>query len=347
MKTLTASLFFLTFCFLFPVTAQVFSIRHDSLVLLQGSSIRGMSVVDDSVAWISGSKGTVARTINGGRDWEKIDVPAKYNKRDFRSIEAFDEMRAYIINSGDSATLLFTGDGGASWKEIFTDTNRKAFFDATAWWDENNGIIAADPVNGIFNNTSFSIGKIDTISTDESGNVIKADSGEACFAASGTCLRIANGGLAWIMSGGSRCRLFYSNDYGKRWKYYDCPMIIQGKASQGAFSVAFKDSLYGVVVGGDYSNDKLREKNCAITFNGGKKWIKPKLAPHGYRSCVEHIQNKIFLCTGTSGTDVSYDGGITWKNIDTGSYNVCRKAKNGNLILIAGDKGRVGVVRVK
>ena len=33
------------------------------------TSIRGLSVVDDNVAWISGSKGHIAITIDGGKNW--------------------------------------------------------------------------------------------------------------------------------------------------------------------------------------------------------------------------------------------------------------------------------------
>jgi len=66
--------------------------------------------------------------------------------------------------------------------------------------------------------------------------------------------------------------------------------------------------------------------------------------PLGYRSCVENISSGIFITTGISGTDYSTDGGSIWKNFDTQSFNVVQKAKQGNLILIAGDKGKVGVV---
>ena len=36
----------------------------------KSTSIRGLSVVDDNVAWVSGSKGTIAITTNGGKTWD-------------------------------------------------------------------------------------------------------------------------------------------------------------------------------------------------------------------------------------------------------------------------------------
>jgi hypothetical protein len=49
------------------------------------------------------------------------------------------------------------------------------------------------------------------------------------------------------------------------------------------------------------------------------------------------------MSTGTPGSNITTDGGITWRKIDDASYNVCRKAKKGNLILLAGDHGRIGI----
>lgn len=50
---------------------------------------------------------------------------------------------------------------------------------------------------------------------------------------------------------------------------------------------------------------------------------------------------KKLIATGTSGTDISVDDGINWTRIDKESFNVCQKAKKGNLILLAGAKGKI------
>ncbi len=63
------------------------------------TSIRGLSVVDDRVAWFSGSKGHVGRTINGGITWTVQQVK-DFEKVDFRSLYAFDSLQAIIANAG-------------------------------------------------------------------------------------------------------------------------------------------------------------------------------------------------------------------------------------------------------
>jgi photosystem II stability/assembly factor-like uncharacterized protein len=323
----------------FGAFSQSFIVKTDTVKVLNSASIRGMSVVDDSVAWISGSMGTVARTINGGRSWEKIAVKG-HERRDFRSIEAFDKNIAYIANAGDSAKLLATYDGGRSWKEICSFNVKGVFFDAVACWDQHKGLVLSDPVNGVFLLPYFENGKVASVQT------CSANAGEACFAASGTCLRTGTNGNAWFVTGGGDSRIFYTHDYGKSWENYPCP-VIKGKPSQGAFSVAFADSLNGIVVGGDYGQATLAENNCFITSDGGKTWSSPKSLPGGYRSCVEHIGKKEYVCTGLSGTDLSKDKGRNWSNIDQQAFNVVRKAKKGLLVLLAGDGGRVGVLRKK
>ena len=61
------------------------------------ASFRGLSVVNEKIAWASGTGGTVIRTIDGGRTWDVITVPGA-EKLDFRDIEAFDANIAYILS---------------------------------------------------------------------------------------------------------------------------------------------------------------------------------------------------------------------------------------------------------
>src|SRR6201747_2216138 len=60
-----------------------------------GVSFRGLSVVNDSTLWVSGSKGTVGKSLNGGKIFEWMK-PKGFENRDFRDIEAFDSKTAII-----------------------------------------------------------------------------------------------------------------------------------------------------------------------------------------------------------------------------------------------------------
>jgi hypothetical protein len=60
---------------------------------------------------------------------------------------------------------------------------------------------------------------------------------------------------------------------------------------------------------------------------------------------VEYISDDTFLSTGTPGSNITTDGGKTWTKIDDTSYNVCRKAKHGGLVLLAGNGGKIGILK--
>ena len=60
----------------------------------------------------------------------------------------------------------------------------------------------------------------------------------------------------------------------------------------------------------------------------------------GFRSAVAWLpEDKLWIVTGTSGSDVSSDGGATWKMFDDGSYNAMSFA--GRAGWAVGGQGRI------
>ncbi|HEX4958622.1 MAG TPA: oxidoreductase, partial [Lacibacter sp.] len=147
-------------------------------------SIRGLSVVSNEIIWLSGSKGTVAVSTNGGKtfEWKKV---AGFEQRDFRDIEAFNATTAVIIAVDTPAVILKTTDGGNTWKKVFEDKSPGMFLDALEFWNQNSGIVIGDPVEGkIFIARTFDGGE--TWRGLPEANYPTADEGEAMFASSGT-----------------------------------------------------------------------------------------------------------------------------------------------------------------
>ncbi len=302
------------------------------------TSIRGLSAVSDKVIWVSGSNGTVGKSVDSGKTWEWTIVK-KYEKRDFRDIEALDERTAVIMAVGEPANILKTSDGGKTWKVVFCDSTKGMFLDAMDFLNKRNGIVVGDPVSGRFFLAKTSSGGDDwsPIAFDQ---LPKADSGEACFAASGTNIRMLAEENSFFVSGGLSSNLFFGN------RKIRLPLL-QGKQSTGANSLAFwndkkiKDGLHLMVVGGDFDRDTLSENNCSFSDDGGISWKTALSAPHGYRSCVSWLSRENLICCGTSGVDFSKDSGLNWKLISKESFHVCQKAKIGNSLFLAGAKGRI------
>jgi photosystem II stability/assembly factor-like uncharacterized protein len=110
-------------------------------------STRGLSAVDDRVAWVGGSKGWVGHTSDGGSTWKTLQVKG-FETSDFRSVYAFGAERAIIANAGSPANILITKDAGQTWKVIYTDTHADAFIDGVDFWNDTEGLMYGDPIDG-------------------------------------------------------------------------------------------------------------------------------------------------------------------------------------------------------
>jgi photosystem II stability/assembly factor-like uncharacterized protein len=310
-------------------------------ILQQGklTSIRGLSVVNDNTAWISGSKGNIAITRDAGKTWNWQQVKG-FEKADFRDIEAFSDKEAIIMSSGIPALILKTTDGGVSWQEKYHKIDTAYFLDAMDFDTNKHGIILGDPIGG----------KFLLLETTDGGEIWQsfknppaAFAGEASFAASGTCLRV--NGTITIVTGGARSRVLILPKLKKTWVDSRLPLT-NGKQSRGAFSIA-NGNHQSIIVGGDYQKDNNSDSVAFIQPKATSVYKKnlPLRGLSGFQSCVEYISSDTFLSTGTPGSNITTDGGKTWQKVDTASYNVCRKAKHGKLVLLAGNDGKIGIFK--
>ena len=311
-----------------------FTLQHEAKDL----SLRGLCVVNEQVVWASGTQGTVLRTTNGGANWQKITLKG-YEKFDFRDIHAFDSLKAIAINVGSPAYILSTQDGGKTWAKVYENTHEKAFLDDLAFTDAQNGIAFGDP---------DAAGKFLTLLTEDGGKSWKENNTffpapkeqEGGFAASGSILQY-QGNKIWLATGGGvQSRLFYSTNKGKTWQIQATP-ILAGKEAQGIFSLAVGKGKNWVAVGGDYSQANQSTKTAIYTHDAGKTWQVSTQTPQGYRSGAAYAKGSIFMCVGTSGSDVSMDNGKTWQSLNTFNLNAIRFVKNSTTGWAVGRDGQI------
>jgi photosystem II stability/assembly factor-like uncharacterized protein len=286
-----------------------------------GVELRGLSVVSSKVAWASGAKGTVLRTVDG-KAWQAMQVP-EADKIDFRDIQAFDAQSAVVMGAGPGAAsrIYRTDDGGASWRLIMTNAVAEGFWDAMAFWDKDKGILFGDPVKGSFQVYTTSDGGRSWQEVAAKG--IEAMPNEGAFAASGTCLAVAGSSDAWIATGGSASsRVFHSADGGKTWRPSSTP-IPAGASARGVFSVAFLNPKEGFAAGGDYKETRMAGTNGAFTVDGGASWTPVQVAPAGYMSVVVPVPGapRALVAAGLAGSGYSPDGGRNWTELDKTPMN--------------------------
>jgi photosystem II stability/assembly factor-like uncharacterized protein len=303
--------------------------------------LRGVSAVNDRVAWASGANGTVLRTADGGATWQTLPIPGA-ETLDFRDIDAISETTAYTlsIGPGPASRIYKTSDGGAHWVLQFTNDDPKAFFDAMAFWDANRGLAVSDSVDGRFV----------IIITRDGGRTwtrVPADTlppalpNEGAFAGSGTNIAVIGGDRAWIGTGAStRCRVLRTADGGRTWSVADTPLA--ASASAGIFSVAFRDRLHGMTVGGDYRKEQDAADNAAVTSDGGATW-QAVTGLGGFRSVVATVPGmKLWIAVGPSGSDMSTDEGRTWQAIDGAGYHAFSVARRARVGWGVGERGSIG-----
>jgi photosystem II stability/assembly factor-like uncharacterized protein len=312
--------------------------------------LRGICAVSQAVVWASGMEGTFVRTTDGGRTW-KSSVVAGARALDFRDVHAFDSQTACLLASGagELSRIERTTDGGQNWTTVFINREPKGFFDALAFWDKARGIALGDPVDGRFQ----------ILLTEDGGaswHLLPAASsppaaqGEGAFAASGTCLVVANAGHAWFGTGGGpAARVFRSSDFGRSWNAAPTPIRCDSPSS-GIFSLAFRDGHNGCAIGGDYKLPDDSKNILAQTTDGGASWrLADGQTPRGYRSAIIRVAGEItptFIATGPNGSEISRNNGATWLPLGIGFHAV---SSGGALSATwaVGDDGKIGRLDAK
>lgn len=306
---------------------------------------RGLAAVSRSVAWLGGYDGVILRTTDGGHTWDNVS-PAGAGALQFRDIEAFDARHAVAMAAGEGSDsrLYVTRDGGASWRLAYTNHSASAFYDCMAFFDSRHGLTLSDPVNGRFRILVTADGG-STWRVRVGARMPAAVDGEFAFAASGSCLTTAGRHDAWFGTGGAAARVFHSTDGGRTWSVSTPP--IRHTESGGIFSLAFRDRLHGLAIGGDFVKPYRAPHALALTSDGGRTWtpVPTSAAPDGYRSGSDWVPgSRTAVAVGFSGSDRSTDGGHHWVRIGHGQFDSVECTADG-ACWASGDEGRVAKLR--
>ena len=294
---------------------------------------------------MSGTQGTVLKTNDGGSTWEDVSVPNN-TETDFRDIEAFDDKIAIVMGISTPARFYKTNDGGKSWDLVYFNENKEVFFDGMSFWNKNNGIAFSDPVNGKHYLIKTKDGG-ETWQEIPSEGIPKKLEVEYGFAASGTGIPVYGNKTVWLGMGGVKSRVLKSNDGGINWVSVETPLA-HGGESTGIYSLAFKNKKIGVAVGGDYTEQNIKN-TMVFTENGGMTWHLPETQTNEYRECVAHYRGNIFIAVGPSGIDISKDNGKNWikETREVKDLTAIAFAKNSRIGFAVGKNGKIYKIRKK
>jgi photosystem II stability/assembly factor-like uncharacterized protein len=285
----------------------------------------GLHIVDQNTVWASGNGGRVARTTNGGADWEVNIVPGA-DSLQFRDIHAFSTTEAFVlsIGNGPDSRIYRTADGGRTWDLMFQNQNGNAFFDCLSFWDRHRGFAFSDSHDGEFTliqtqNGGSSWERIDPALVPD------ARPGEGGFAASGTCVQTRPGGLGWFATGASGIdtRVIRTNDFGATWSEAPTP-IASDASTAGVSSMSFLDDRNGAIFGGDFTQVDSMFAPVAITTDGGDTWTLANTTTLGGAiyggTYVPGAPTPTLVVVAPGGSEYSTDNGWSWSRIDDGNY---------------------------
>ncbi len=280
--------------------------------------LQAVSPVNERVVWVSGVGGTFAVTADGGETWRAAVVPGA-DSLEFRDVEGVSDRVAFLLAAGPGSRsrIYRTEDGGRSWSLQFTNRDTSAFYDCFAFWDQRRGFTMSDAVAGRFPVVRTTDGRT---WQDIGDRLPPAQDGEGAFAASGTCTAVWGGRLGWISTGAAaRARVLRTDDGGETWTAAATP-VVQGSSSSGGASIAFRDSLHGILAGGDIAAPEAFADNVAVSGDGGRSWSLAGRPPfpgaiYGL-AYVPGGDGRTVVATGPGGAAWSTDEGGHWRALE-------------------------------
>lgn len=281
--------------------------------------LQAVHAVNSEVVWAAGHRGTVLRSRDGGRTWERVETPAG-DTLEYRDVHAVSVDTAWILSAGDGSKsrIYRTTDGGATWRLQFINPDPSAFYDCLSFGTSLQGVAYGDASHQ----------RTNLLRTDDAGAtwtllapaaVPSPLPGEGAFAASGRCVVHGNATTVYVATGAPGARLFRSRDAGRTWVVENTPFT-RGTAA-GLTGLSFVDGTRGIAVAADIN--KLRtdvsQAVVGVTTDGGRTWqLRTRPPLPGALAGVTWVPDAgpgVAVAVGFGGAFYSLDEGRSWTTI--------------------------------
>lgn len=278
-------------------------------------NLYGVSFVTSDLGWVSGAFGTIARTVDGGKTWER---QASNATESLYSVDFVDERLGWVV--GRTGTIVHTENGGADWKPQKSPSDKHLF--------------SVDFVDGTF---GIAVGDWGVILVTEDGGRTWNDRSltEDLILNS---ISVVDRKTALIA--GEIGSLFRTDDGGRTWTRLD------GGLDKTLFGIRCVDAQRCWAVGIDAIVLRTTDGGATWAVRNGSTQMRA-LEQVGFGQAFENPSLYSVAFAGDFGVAagelgsvfVSRDAGATWKRLEA--------SKNwalpwfGDLILVAGDDGAI------
>lgn len=268
------------------------------LVQAHAVELRDIHFTDLDHGWVVGHGGTLLKTIDGGTEWDEVELDAAY---DLNAVHFSDVDTGSVV--GNQGTILHTTDGGNTWLQYRSrernNLNQVHFVGNHGWIVGDEGTILASTDSGKTwspqkSNTPNNLTGVSCVSTQEGWIV----------GARGTVLHTTDGGKNWQAQS--------INTASEGLRTLSQSRRAKGSPVYGLTDVHFADPLQGWATG-------LFGLLLATT-DGGQTWqtqdVGLPLLRWGKRASLKHVHlhgNGHGCIVGEGGTVVhTKNSGKTW-----------------------------------
>jgi photosystem II stability/assembly factor-like uncharacterized protein len=300
---------------IFLLTAAAVPPRLESQTSGTTARLQAISVVSPMVVWVSGARGTYARTSDGGATWHSGVVPGA-DSLEFRDVHAFSARSAVLlsIGTGPQSRIYRTVDAGATWTMVWQNPDPKAFYDCIDFRGAI-GVAIADAVGATFPLLrTIDGGRTWKPYAPPGYDSVQAEPEEGAFAASGTCVVLkADGSVVFGTAGGARVIRVGAGGSAA----VPTP-VVHGKMA-GIATIAFEGAEAGIAAGGNLSTADSVSPNVVVTRDGGRTWTlggHPAFPGAVYGLAYVPGRRGTVVAVGPKGSAWSADGGATWTALD-------------------------------
>jgi photosystem II stability/assembly factor-like uncharacterized protein len=305
--------------------------------------------VNDQVAWVVGTDGSIIKTTNGGVTWTRQNSGTT---EIIFSVSALNDQVAWAVGTG--GIILKTINGGATWTHQNSGTTKKltgiAIVNQQVVWVVGAGTILKTTNGG----TSWSSQNAGTSSL--LCEVSALDENKALAVGYGNTVRYtSDGGVNWLSYNTSNSHNIWGcvllDDY-RAWvvgsQYYNSSYRAFVLKTMGPWSL--QSDLDAYLYDIHAINDQVAwavGSNGAIfkTIDGGSNWASQNSGTTNVLTCVSAVNDQVAWAVGWGGIILkTNNGGITWTNQRGGSYSWDLKAVHAvdtSTAWVVGEGGRI------